>query len=509
MKFIRFWTKPVSVLFVIPLATLVLMIVFRVTTGGLAPAAEKRFQTLAAQLETLSWSLSIGLILVGVVYLVVCSVLARTARQSRSSLIRSYRVGWELTRFITLLYLVAQGFLVVSLCFILPILFSGRTIPQLVGPIFLAWAWSVFRVTPILVRRFQDQPSERKNVRLITPAENPPLWENVTALARKMQVDPPDQIVADGHLNFMVTETPFKIGDTVHSGRSLFVSWPLLNRLDLDQTRAIIAHELAHFHGADTQLTQHFYPALHRSEVTQSVLHASGWVGHPSLGSRLTNLGFSPTPDFVANSLAQDPQTKLAAVAQIDREFEESENTALLHARRQIEVQNADASSIESLFPPVVYPYSSTLVTACALLFFLLGVACAVGFSLMETKADWTSRLPFILLTTAAFVGVGLWILSYRRASLSLNLTGLHLSSWPRAVNFEQVSSVAWNLKWNNKTLFLTLKDPSAHPLAGTFKGFFTDKKIVQIDVYSYLAPGARIVSDVVRYYRRDLPMEE
>ena len=54
---------------------------------------------------------------------------------------------------------------------------------------------------------------------------------------------------------FFVTEHPVTIQHADWKGRTLFVSLSLLRTMPEDETRAALAHELAHFSGNDTYYT--------------------------------------------------------------------------------------------------------------------------------------------------------------------------------------------------------------------------------------------------------------
>ena len=68
------------------------------------------------------------------------------------------------------------------------------------------------------------------------------------------------------------------------TGRTMYLSLPLCRILTQDELRAVVAHELAHFHGADTQYSLRFFP-IYRGAVNSYVAAASAAYdeeGNPS-----------------------------------------------------------------------------------------------------------------------------------------------------------------------------------------------------------------------------------
>ncbi len=71
-------------------------------------------------------------------------------------------------------------------------------------------------------------------------------------MAERLKTAPPKQIVAGIDANFFVTQAPLKVGDEILKGRTLYVSLPLLRKLETGEADAVLAHELAHLSGGDT-----------------------------------------------------------------------------------------------------------------------------------------------------------------------------------------------------------------------------------------------------------------
>jgi len=97
---------------------------------------------------------------------------------------------------------------------------------------------------------------------LVSESDSPRLWHITRELAAKLKTAPPDQIIAGIDTNFFVTESPLTVNGKTVTGRSLFVSIPLLRLLDSHEAGAVLAHELAHLRGGDTASSAQLGPRL-------------------------------------------------------------------------------------------------------------------------------------------------------------------------------------------------------------------------------------------------------
>src|SRR6266849_644425 len=107
----------------------------------------------------------------------------------------------------------------------------------------------------------------------LTPADQPKLWQFVKSLAKEIGTVAPDSIVVGLDPNFYVTEADVICLDGKLRGRTMYVSLPLCRILSLDEFKAVLGHELAHYRGLDTQFSQGFYP-IYRG-TGQALAHLS------------------------------------------------------------------------------------------------------------------------------------------------------------------------------------------------------------------------------------------
>jgi Zn-dependent protease with chaperone function len=109
-------------------------------------------------------------------------------------------------------------------------------------------------------------------------AHHPRLWEFVDKLARAMGVSGPDAIVVGLEPNFYVTEANIICPDGKLTGRTMYLSAPLCRLFSLDELKSVLAHELAHYKGRDTQFSRRFYP-IYRGATEGLVRIAQSFSG--------------------------------------------------------------------------------------------------------------------------------------------------------------------------------------------------------------------------------------
>jgi Zn-dependent protease with chaperone function len=100
-----------------------------------------------------------------------------------------------------------------------------------------------------LERRAQDEVPGT----LVTPAEQPALWDLVHRLAAEVGTRPPDEIRILAAVNAGVAEDTRFLGLRVMK-RRMFIGAPLLTSLTEKQLIAVLAHELGHYANNDTRL---------------------------------------------------------------------------------------------------------------------------------------------------------------------------------------------------------------------------------------------------------------
>ncbi|HSF93617.1 MAG TPA: M48 family metalloprotease [Thermohalobaculum sp.] len=118
----------------------------------------------------------------------------------------------------------------------------------------------------------------------IKRSTSPRLWALVDDLAARLGADPPDAIVIGLEPTFWVVSGKVRASGTnlptrLIEGRTLFVSLPLMRVLADEEFRAIIAHELGHFRGRDTEYSARFIPAYQALEGAETGFDDAAEIG--------------------------------------------------------------------------------------------------------------------------------------------------------------------------------------------------------------------------------------
>ena len=95
-----------------------------------------------------------------------------------------------------------------------------------------------------------------------SPIEQPRLALLVQQIAKATGARMPDNIVLGLDTNFFATNAPVGTPTSrrLLMGETLYLSVPLMRVLSLDEVKAVIGHELAHFSGSDTMFSRQFAP---------------------------------------------------------------------------------------------------------------------------------------------------------------------------------------------------------------------------------------------------------
>ena len=201
------------------------------------------------------WTLIAGAVVLAAVF-----GLGAIAFANRGARYVSFVAGWNLLRLTSAAEVLVQGTLLVWLSFWVTAFFFERYFIKLILlAAVLAGGAVLYAIVGIFRRPPRDTGIEGE---LVGAEDAPTLWARVRECAGRLGTKPPDQIVAGIDANFFVTEAPLTLGQRTLTGRSLFVSLPLLRILDQTEAAAVLGHELAHFSGGDTQSSARLGPKL-------------------------------------------------------------------------------------------------------------------------------------------------------------------------------------------------------------------------------------------------------
>lgn len=215
------------------------------------------------------WTLvASGVLLVAVLGLGALAFADRTLQYT------SFVAGWRLTTCASAAALVVQGAMAVWLSFWVTAFFFHKYSPKLIIVVGLAVAVGVFVAVAGIFKRVQ---SDNHAVgELVSEDDAPLLWKRIRHMAQRLKTEPPKNIVAGIDANFFVTEAPLTVGNHTLTGRTLFVSLPLLRILDQAEADAVFGHELAHLRGGDTQSSARLGPKLVQFDHYRHAIRSGG-----------------------------------------------------------------------------------------------------------------------------------------------------------------------------------------------------------------------------------------
>ncbi|MBV7543314.1 M48 family metallopeptidase [Acidovorax sp. sic0104] len=186
----------------------------------------------------------------------------------------SFVAGWRLTTWASAAALAVQGAMAAWLSFWVTAFFFHQYSPKLVLFVGFAVLAGVLVAVAGIFKRVHSQ--SRAVGELVSEEDAPLLWKRIRHMAERLKTVPPRHIVAGIDANFFVTEAPLAVGDKLLTGRTLFVSLPLLRILDQAEADAVFGHELAHLRGGDTRNSALLGPKLVQFDHYRQAIRAGG-----------------------------------------------------------------------------------------------------------------------------------------------------------------------------------------------------------------------------------------
>jgi Zn-dependent protease with chaperone function len=116
--------------------------------------------------------------------------------------------------------------------------------------------WAMFRAIKAM---FFSKPEFQAAV-TIKIADKPKLNEAIKEVCSKVKTQFPDTIIFHIEPTFFVTEGKLRTIDGIVNNRTLAIGAPLMRRLTINEFKAILAHEFAHFSGNDTAYSRFVVP---------------------------------------------------------------------------------------------------------------------------------------------------------------------------------------------------------------------------------------------------------
>ncbi|MEM9761658.1 MAG: M48 family metalloprotease [Pseudomonadota bacterium] len=179
-------------------------------------------------------------------------------------------VPWAMV--VTALTTFLQGSLICLMAWL--ILYSVTTLSWFM---MFVLVWFVVLVSTLLVvrslRALSETPPVAEDAITVSRTDAPALWRMIDEIAARLGSGLPATVLIGMTGAFWVASrvvyTPGREEPDVHVGRVLYLSLPLMHRLERDQLAAIIAHELAHFREGDVAYTTQLSPTYHALEQAE------------------------------------------------------------------------------------------------------------------------------------------------------------------------------------------------------------------------------------------------
>lgn len=104
----------------------------------------------------------------------------------------------------------------------------------------------------------------------------PAVWSFVEHVAQRIDARTPDHVVLGLEPNFFATAAEVETAEGVLlTGETLYLSAPMIRLFTEEELTAVVAHELGHFAGADTEYSLRFAPVYRRIAIALSALRNS------------------------------------------------------------------------------------------------------------------------------------------------------------------------------------------------------------------------------------------
>ena len=228
---------------------------------------QELFAPAATTYAIFRWSKRLAMLCLGTSGLafVVVGAAVLFAFRSLSAQYLALRIGWPVLRLTAVFQVLGQCTLAVLLSFWVTALWFEIYFIKLVGAFAILAAGGVFAI--LAAMRFKATPVFAIEGDILTENQAPSLWARIQSMAGKLGTSPPDRIIAGVDPSFFVTAHPVTLANTTQTGRTLYLSLPLLKTMSIDEADAVLGHEMAHFSGEDTTWSMRVAPLVARLET--------------------------------------------------------------------------------------------------------------------------------------------------------------------------------------------------------------------------------------------------
>ncbi|MDB5386535.1 MAG: heat shock protein HtpX [Planctomycetaceae bacterium] len=230
--------------------------------------------------DTFRWMLRLALlsIICGIAVFLLAGICVLVSLRSQFIQYLSLTVGWHVLRIYGALQTIVLGILIVSLSYWVTALWFNKVSLKLIA---IAGILAIAGVCVVLRSIFASSKSEFHIEGSVLGLDSESGFsQELKRICEKLGTSPPDQIIAGVDDNFFVTEQAVTVDGKPYSGKTLFVSLPLLKQMSATEAQAVLAHEMAHFSGQDTLYSKKISPVLVRYQTYLNGLY-EGVISQP------------------------------------------------------------------------------------------------------------------------------------------------------------------------------------------------------------------------------------
>lgn len=207
---------------------------------------------------------SVASAITGLAWLAAIGFLGSYTQNDRKLLLHVFRPGLYFTAAFLAALVIAHGFVIAASLHFLSGTIFGMSFSWLTGGVMVGAAAGLWIIIKAFLSVLRTEP-EFVLGRPISAGEAPEMWSLVRTLSNDVGVDLPDRIIAGLEPTFYVTDSPLRTDSGKLTGRSLYLSLPLMRILSRNELASVIGHELGHYKGEDLEYSQRFFPIYRRA----------------------------------------------------------------------------------------------------------------------------------------------------------------------------------------------------------------------------------------------------
>lgn len=193
--------------------------------------------------------------------------------RSQRMLYHCFKIAWHYAKIFSIAQVVIQGSLLSALSYIVPVQFTGHYVPKISLLVAISIIYAAFHMIRSLFLRFNSPM--RLEGHLLRRENAEQIWSYLDVICENLGTNAPDNFILGVDDNFFVTEHPVTVDEDILTGRTLYASIFHMEKFSIDESRAVIAHEIAHFSGNDTLFSKKISPMLNRCDIYLNILSES------------------------------------------------------------------------------------------------------------------------------------------------------------------------------------------------------------------------------------------